>query len=206
MLDKNQYLYFENDTVKIKYSFWNNNGVIAYTFTNKLNKPLYIDWKKSAFVKNGNKLDYWEDKTVFNGSFLYLGDYNLLNYSEWGRVKINIIKPERITFLAPKSTITRVWNSIYPFPTNKIKKDKNNKYTLKQNASNKNTSVLIKHLTPENTNISFRNFMTISTTEKFEQESYIDNQFYNSIIYQMKMPDFYELPFMKPTWFYVILK
>src|ERR1700730_10311196 len=57
---------FENDTIKIVYSFWANHGTLSYTVYNKLDVPIYIDWKKSSYVKNGEKLDYWKDRTTTN--------------------------------------------------------------------------------------------------------------------------------------------
>ena len=40
--------------------------------------PLYIDWKKSSFIDNSNKRNYWidEEKTdakVYYGSYYYKG-------------------------------------------------------------------------------------------------------------------------------------
>ena len=47
---------FENDTLKIIYSFWSEGGVFSFSVYNKLSIPLYIDWKKSSFIKNSDKL------------------------------------------------------------------------------------------------------------------------------------------------------
>ena len=37
---------YENDSLKITYSFWAENGLITFAIYNKLNVPLYVDWKK----------------------------------------------------------------------------------------------------------------------------------------------------------------
>lgn len=52
---------FENDTVAIAYYFWANRGVMGFSVFNKLNVPLYIDWKKSSFILNGQKLNYYSE-------------------------------------------------------------------------------------------------------------------------------------------------
>lgn len=47
---------FENDSVKITYDFWKVKGVMSFDVFNKLDNPIYIDWKSSSFIYNGNKL------------------------------------------------------------------------------------------------------------------------------------------------------
>ena len=50
----NEDFVFENDTVKISYFFWAKRGVIAFEIFNKLDKPLYVDWKKSSYIYKCN--------------------------------------------------------------------------------------------------------------------------------------------------------
>jgi len=200
-----QFYYFENDSVHIKYSFWGESGgVIAYSFTNKLNIPLYIDWKKCSFVKNGVKYDYWEDvtisKSITKSTWYYLGNFNFTNYTELQVKKEQSLKPERITFLAPNSTIIRVWNSVYPTQTGGISK----KYCeIPVNNSNRIKKVKCQEYSSANTFLRFRNFMTISTTEKFEKEIYIDNEFFVSKVFQMEANSFDPFWYKKPTSFYI---
>jgi hypothetical protein len=86
--------------------------------------------------------------------------------------------------------------------------------SLNRPGSNESISVVYKDYTSTNTLLSFRNFLTISTTEKFESESYIDNGFFVSRITQMKRDDFfgrvshdrttiYEMPYKKAFAFFV---
>ena len=39
---------------------------MAFNIYNKSNKPIYIDWKKSTFISNSFKSNYWTDKTIVN--------------------------------------------------------------------------------------------------------------------------------------------
>jgi hypothetical protein len=59
---------FENDSIKITYNFWAKNGAMAFDFYNKLNIPLYFDWKKSAFIPNDKMVSYWQDETNTTGN------------------------------------------------------------------------------------------------------------------------------------------
>ena len=76
--------------------------------------------------------------------------------------------------------------------------------------STKKILVYYKNYTPENTILNFRNFLTLSTSEKFDREFYIDNGFYVSQIMQLdeshflgkyQYPD-YEYPYSDNRWFY----
>jgi hypothetical protein len=51
----------ENDTVAIRFDFWYPNGILMMLIENKIDKPIYIDWKKSSLILNDIKLNFWED-------------------------------------------------------------------------------------------------------------------------------------------------
>ena len=58
-------LTFENDTLKIVYSFWACTRLYVWRdVTNKLSIPLYIDWKKSSYIGNDYKYNYWDEEAV----------------------------------------------------------------------------------------------------------------------------------------------
>jgi hypothetical protein len=54
-------LLLETDTLLLKYDFYSPLGQIRFTLYNKLTVPLYIDWKKSAYIMGKIKNDYWID-------------------------------------------------------------------------------------------------------------------------------------------------
>ncbi len=64
-------LVFDTDTLTLNYSFSNERGKMELTLINKLNRPLYIDWKRSAFVIGQDQFAYWQD----------VSDVNLSNWS-----------------------------------------------------------------------------------------------------------------------------
>ena len=125
---------YENDTVKITYSFWADEGIMAFSIFNKSDKPLYIDWKKSNYISNSNKFNYWEDieytkgasvgmgymyqKTLYKPFFLV--EITPDSYSQYeglinaGAVSVSAEaevtssvkkKPERVTFIPPHTYI-----------------------------------------------------------------------------------------------------
>lgn len=58
----------ENDTVKIIYSFFGRNAPVTIDVYNKLNEPLYIDWKRSALIVNDRPVSYANSQLHISGS------------------------------------------------------------------------------------------------------------------------------------------
>lgn len=189
-------LVFENDTVKISYYFWDENGVLAFSIYNKLNVPLYVDWKKSSFVKRDDKFDYWIDEQTGENTTEYASVRYRGIVPGWsgstGTALTNTktFKPERITFIAPHSKYNKYSFSIY-----------NPKGTLLDTSiemenvqsiwrKNYKTGMYIADFESDRTPLTFRNFLTLSTSEKFEKEFYVDNMFYIASIKEMTTDEF----------------
>jgi hypothetical protein len=211
---------FENDTIKIVYSFWDEHGKLSYIIYNKLDIPVYVDWKKSSYVTNNRKLDYWADvtnsSTFINGnSSIYKGNI----YSN-GYAQSTSVKKEQITFIAPKSAISKDQFSLATF----TKTDLSEVFSIDsaKRTDNSNKVVELKYLdyTQSNSPLIFRNFLTISVSDKFDKEIYIDNGFYVSKVTEMEKKHFqgkeiqnndekviaHELPFKNSKDFYILIK
>jgi hypothetical protein len=216
---ENQFYLYENDTLAIKYSFWQNKGIMSFSVYNKLNVPIYIDWKKSNYISNVLKFDYWSDKEVMKGktsgySYRYDGPllvpYLRLNGSN---ISSETFKPERVTFLPPKAIIykssyiltTDISTSPQGSVSSKEKRPNNpqKSFTIYKKTFNKTTSPLV-----------FRNFLTYSTQENFSEEKYVNDEFFvNEITYinwqyfkiyrTEKGNEFYEYPYQKGIYFYL---
>jgi len=186
---------FENDSVKIEYNFWAEHGVLYFTVFNKLNTPLYIDWKKSSFIRDDQKLDYYTDVERTNSSTEYSS--LIYSYAYWGinegvantaSVKT---KPERITFIAPHSEIKK--NQFYLLNATGVALRNDVKVAQVKNTkdTSKTATVFYKiYKEPKESMLVFRNFLTFSTTEDFKTEFYVDNGFYLSKLTEMKTGQF----------------
>ena len=189
----NKYV-FENDTLKITYNFWNEKGLMRFTIYNKLDVPLYIDWKKSSYIDNSVKLNYWEDvesSLMSHSSYYYSGYYgNYSNYStSKGSSRTTKTKEERITFIPPKSNYSRA--QYYILPNRLFGINESSKEVPLNGNSKKKTKLYEKEFNNKNTPLIYRNFLTSSLTEDFESEFYIDNEFYISKVIEMDSKHFY---------------
>lgn len=193
---------FENDSVKITYNFWHNRGLLSYSVYNKLNIPLYIDWKKSSYIVNENKLNYWVDKEQTNVVSYYQGlDYRgpllapgYISNTSVGVSSISKYKQERITFIPPKSYIYRssfyLVDKLFSFPEPTSFTEVENSYDSSKKA--KKESVGKQLYNKKNTPFIFRNFLSFSTNERFDTEFYVDNDFWVTELQKMSWNQFTE--------------
>lgn len=185
--EENDAFVFENDTIRIDYYFWENQGVMSFSIFNKLSRPVYVDWKNSSFIYNGNKYNYWTDQIMTTGTSTayYNRAYNGLWYQGNGITArtfqtTNSSKPERITFIPPKSFFSK------------------SSFILLTTGPVANSDVF----TIENSPLVFRNYLAISLSESSTQYQFIDNKFYLATMYWMKSKQFMELK-GSPKHFYI---
>ena len=104
---RNSVFVFENDTVKVTYHFWAEDGIMNFDIYNKSNTPIYFDWKNSAFIPNDQMVSYWQDvtNTVGNSSSSSSWLYGGIISSTRGASKS--VRQERIGVIPPHSLITK---------------------------------------------------------------------------------------------------
>jgi hypothetical protein len=175
--DDHQFMIHENDSIKVTYSFWSNNGTVAFTFYNKLNEPIYIDWKKSSVIFNGKKENYWNDETVSSSTSMgrnitmtnpYNNPYLLFQNFGYSYNVASVYKPEPVSFIPPHSYI-----AISKFPIN---------YSIEFNKNDlvlDNKEIICKReFNEKNSLVHLRNYISFSTNEKFENYINFDDVFY----------------------------
>ena len=187
-IDNNSFFIHENDSVKIIYSLWAENGVLAFTFFNKLSNPLYIDWSKSSLIINGKKNNYWNDeiytssytKSTDNYSKLYTyNPYLLFQKNGYSYTDTKTSKSEKITFIPPKSFV-----SICKFSV-----DYKNNLTTNDLKIKNNNVVLKRIFNYDISPVIFRNYITYSSDENITDLNFIDDHFYLSSINEFSSND-----------------
>ena len=217
---KGDYFIYETDTVKITYAFWASKGVMSIGVFNKLDKPLYIDWKNSSFIYNDSKLNYWVEETKTNtdsyyGGYFYKGPLIrpgfTINEGLQSSSSISM-KPERITFIPPKSNYYR--SQFYLLAVDYYKINLNCKKTTVTRNDNpkKKTNIYSEEFSLENTPLKYRNYLAFTFSESSPQFFFIDNNFYLTSVREMDYRHYqgkytgnyiYEESFKKMTSFYI---
>ncbi|MDR6196207.1 hypothetical protein [Siphonobacter sp. SORGH_AS_0500] len=197
-LQDNKFVY-DTDTLRITYNFQGENGVIRMNIYNKLGVPLYVDWKRSAFIKGTEKFDYWVDEAYFQGQYNgttgtdlrpSLNRYNQFLYGyTWGSFQGIIRKEEQVSFIPPKTEINQSRFMVAPgkgwqLPTFESTIEE---VELPSSESNhkKKTALVRYEFSNKNTPLSFRNYLTLSTDAQFRTEFHIDTPFYASQVENM---------------------
>ncbi|MDO8999393.1 MAG: hypothetical protein Q7W45_06480 [Bacteroidota bacterium] len=225
---------FETDSVKISYTFWSDKGLMSFSIFNKLDKPIYIDWKSCAFIDNGNKLNYWDDGqlTITDmksryGSYFYSGPLLEPGFTLNKGVQITtstskVIKPERITFIPPKSNYTRT--QFYLMPNRNfysIDRKVATKTKVKRNDKpRKKTDIHELKYDYNNSPFKIRNYLAFSLSENSSNFFYVDNEFFLTSVKEMdyrhyqgrhvmdngKISKKEWMPFTKPSSFFLKLE
>ena len=224
-VSKGEFYVYENDTLKITYAFWTMKGIVSFTVYNKLDVPIYIDWKKSSYIDNSNKLNYWVDEeitksTVYYGSYYYDGPLLKPGFSvseSSGSVTESKIKIERLTFIPPKSNYYRSQFHLLPLVFYGFDLSSESQEVIKNGTQKEKTKIYYKDFSKAESPLVFRNFLAFSLTEDFNTEFYVDNEFYLSNMKEMDYRHFkylekdnkgkqiYVRPFKKQTSFYLMV-
>lgn len=172
-------LRYSNDTFEIVYNTYGKNGQLSFIVFNKSNVPLYIDWKRSAFIRGMQKQDYWDGDIIINTQTT--ADYNISWLSAYSQRKYYtqgvMTQQEQITFIPPRTAVTMSKFNISP-PIHA--KGTNEKVVSKSYKKRGTTKVHEVAFTKENSPVSFRNFLTLSLKHDFSEEFYVDHQFWVS--------------------------
>jgi hypothetical protein len=196
----------ENDDIKISYDMWGENGIMYFSLYNKTDKPMYIDWKRSVFIYNDWKNNYWVEKTTTESYLVPSGAGRNITYSN----KVSMVTAERVTFIPPKTYVSVpmtyvIFNNINQVNTAKtgdnkvsvlitdnLKMDKTaTKVKIPSTTGKGNVEAYQKTFTTETTPARFRNFLTYSSNENFSTEKYIENEFIISKYTQMSTKNFF---------------
>jgi hypothetical protein len=100
-------LTFENDTLRLTWRLEGKGGAITLNIYNKTDQPLYVNWKKSAYIRNE------QATALFNNNLTIQGNSAAIAYrtgratlSE-GRYAASVSLPEGTDFIPPASSLSR---------------------------------------------------------------------------------------------------
>jgi hypothetical protein len=162
---KNMFCY-ENDTVKVLYDFWSQQGLIKFEIFNKTKQPIYVDWKKSSYISNKFKLNYYRDGETIESKSLLANYYFKPNYTPneiaMGSTSSIVTKDERITFIPPNSKIQKA--QFYILPISRLNMSPSTFFyeTERNDNPTKKTIIYLQNYTEENSPIAFINHILIS--------------------------------------------
>ena len=104
--DRNQ-LIQENDTLRITYSFQGKGGPFSVNIYNKTDQPLFVNWKKSALIRNEQSLSLYNNNVIISGNTASQS-YRYGRYAtSVGSFAGSFTLPEGMDFIPPASGISK---------------------------------------------------------------------------------------------------
>lgn len=187
---ENNKFFYENAEIKINYMLWEEDGRLAFNIYNKTAEPIYIDWNKSHFIIDGISQEYWYDaeditsfystssNTIFETTMSSLLNKPIIEAKSRRNTTgfVNKTKPKKIIQIPPMSSIIVSKFSLIKTPFFSCE------FPIKTTFSK---DVIKKSFSKEETPLKFRNYLTYSVQESFEQVKIIDNDFYVSTVSNM---------------------
>lgn len=156
---------FDTDTIQIAYSFRGQDGPIQVTVFNKLDRPMYVDWSRSAIIINDVATSYRGQKsyitTETTSQTVGLGAFP---YSDISTTKTTTTgyeyKPEDVSFIPPKRKIEHhsLWLSNLNFDYIDKKEYTN---SVVRNTSEQEVKVKALRFSEENTPLFFESYLTV---------------------------------------------
>ncbi|MDB4678132.1 hypothetical protein OAE93_00220 [bacterium] len=185
---------YENDTISISYDFWSERGLFKFSVRNKLNIPIYIDWKKSFLNWNSDPLPYWSNEVVLLSETKIKGGFYATNFlgssvgsvSGKSKTETRVSRQERITVIPPNGEILCDNYHIVP-EDNLIYMGATSQQLSVPKARKPNKKVAIYQETYDSLSspIKLSNFLAVSFEENFDDEFFISNNFYLSEVMEL---------------------
>ena len=178
-----QEFYLENDSLKIKYSFWGYGGPVTISIYNKLNVPLYVDWKQSALVLNDLSHTYWQNKSSLQADeYGYQVALTPLVSSTSATISGEIRADEATSFIAPNAYKQVNMLLIKPDFTKlegSHKPERVKIYTIQGPRT-----ALRYAFQQEDTPLKFRSYLTLSSEPSFAHPLVFESEFWVSEVMQ----------------------
>ena len=179
-------LVLDNDTLTLRYNFASERGLMTISLANKLNRPLYVDWKRSSFIIGQKTFYYWDDVANVNlATSGYTYRYGKSNVSSTSSSTAGTISKDLpVAFIPPHTKIDKRQFIVFPYGTVPTPGTSTVIQESARGAANrkKSISVRINTYSADQSPLTFRNYLTLSTNKDFNTEFYIDTQFWASDI------------------------
>lgn len=172
-----------NDSVEVRYDFGGYYGPVKITAYNKLDTPLYIDWKKSSLIVNGVARSYWEDKARIEAKADR--DQSVLTVSQQLDIQGTVTRPDAISFLPPAASSTFEFTSLRQgrFDVAPWKHGRREKASTAMGAVSTRAYAFEQHDSP----MTYRSYLSFAFSEGAPPAFVFDNAFWVKGVFTTQM-------------------
>lgn len=174
-------LILDNDTLTLRYNFASERGRMAISIVNKLNQPLYVDWKRSSFIVGQNKMGYWHDVSDVQLSGSGTSYSSLYSRYTIGYLAGSISREDPVGFIPPQTKLEKQQFVVLPIGSVSVRgpfeiRQEKAKWIDRKKPVDVKTYAYDDNQSP----LTFRNYLTLSTDKDFKTEFHIDTKFWAS--------------------------
>lgn len=177
----------ENDSLELCYNFNGQDGPIKVKVRNKLQQPLYIDWKRSALIINDRAVSYAPNTMVIEGSvaassFAWTKDFS----ATYGRMNAMAQLPPDIEFIPPQTYVTKKLIGI----TNQTLETLPDSIFSKRKVPTAEGYEIIREafFTAESSPLVFKSYLTVMIGDTLPRPTVYQHNFYISSLARMGYP------------------
>jgi hypothetical protein len=184
----------ENDSLVLTYNFNGQNGPITMMIKNKLQQPLYIDWKRSALIINEQAISYAPGKIRIEGAF-GASSYHWDLPSDpvpvtttAGRLSATAQLPSDIEFLPPQTYVTKKLMGITNQGLSNLPDSMFSKKKIPLMGGESQEMIKLANFTAATTPLAFRSYLTVMIGDTQPKPVVYQHDFYVSELVQMVNP------------------
>ncbi|MDO6429185.1 hypothetical protein Q4E93_01210 [Flavitalea sp. BT771] len=153
---------WENDTMRLTYNFHGEGGPVTMTVFNKTDKPLFVNWKKSALIRGGEAFSLLDHNVQISGGYTGSSAGGRVFQSASGSINGSFELPEGINLVPPGTFITKSLNAVVePNPVH------SDKFTAKPQPPSKMLT------SPAGKAYTYRSFSFDQAASPFQFSSYL---------------------------------
>jgi hypothetical protein len=173
----------ENDTLMIKYVFNGQNCPVTVSIQNKLDIPLYVDWKRSAVMLNDQSYSYWNDKATIRGTTdgaeIQLTSVVSSAHSSFTG---EIVRDESVSFIPPRSfketSMISIQDDFFELP------GKKGEHREELIIGDSPVYGFLYEFFKEESPLYYRSYLTLSTSSSFTNPVTYENEFWVSEVFE----------------------
>jgi hypothetical protein len=193
-------LVFENDTLRIEYDFYSENGVLRFRVLNKLAQPLYVRWDKSSYIVGQQFENYWENRSVSAGDISYGGDRS-------DELYLVTAHDQSSSFIPPQTGLARDEFIVKPGRAFLPGQLRGGQLELETDGAAKSRrKVLHYRFDAAGSPVYFRHYLTFSTDADGRQLFYVDHAFWASDIIEAPFRQVFGDPYVNSDYWTGLLQ
>lgn len=173
----------EQDSLRVEYDFNGNNGPVAITIVNKMTRPVFVNWKRSALIMGDEARSYYSPDIRINGWV----DGTSVNLGSGVRVQSGSVtgvgrQEEGMDFIPPGSRKTRVAGSVTNGPLRELSFDNANRKPIEDQEGQ--PKVRYFNYESAGSPLRFRSYMSFCFSETGADAFTREHRFYVSEVYK----------------------